>query len=332
MRSIPGLRRLPPEWRLRIKQATPGFLLRRVRPNAIRELTRPTREAHGDAIPLYGTLCTWNEEDIVYASVTNAYRQGVARLHLIDNGSTDATVTEAVAAGAVHTLTFETAYFEEDLKYRLMNSQIERISRASPFDEIWWLLMDADEFVRPIGAPTVKDQLAEIDSACRVVGARVFDHYPDPGYRHPERRNPVGAQRLCREKLDDRCTLHHHKHPLLLWMRHRPRIEVEPGFHQLSCQDEPLLEPTQSVIINHFPFRDHDRMRARLSALERRARPEPTALDIASTAHMRARLATLDAVYDQRHDEVLDYRTGTPGLKLEPWPDIARREGLDTPS
>jgi hypothetical protein len=104
---------------------------------------------------------------------------------------------------------------------------------------------------------------------------------------------------------------------------------VEPGFHQVSCQDEPLLEPAQSVIINHFPFRDHDRMRARLSALERRARPEPTALDIASTEHMRARLATLDAVYDQRHDEVLDYRTGSAGLTLESWPDIARRENLE---
>ena len=332
MRSIPGLRHLPPDWKLRIKQATPGLVLRRVRPNAIRALTRPSHRVHGDAIPLYGILCTWDEEDIVHASVTNAYRQGVATLHLIDNGSTDATVSEARSAGAVHTLSFETSYFHEGLKYRLINSQIERLSKASPFDQIWWLLMDADEFVRPIGAPTVKEQLAGVDTACRVVGARVFDHYPDPGYVHPERTNPIGAQRLCREKLDNRCTLHHHKHPLFLWMRNRPRIQVEPGFHQLACQGEPLFEPSQSVIINHFPLRDRDRMRSRLSALELRVRPEQTALDIASTAHMRARLEALDAVYDQRHADVLDYRTGATGLTLESWPEVVRREGLDQAS
>ena len=48
------------------------------------------------------------EEDVVEATVRNAFAQGVEAVYVVDNASTDATVERAVAAGATFVESFHT--------------------------------------------------------------------------------------------------------------------------------------------------------------------------------------------------------------------------------
>jgi hypothetical protein len=320
MRRIPLVTRLHPVTKQRLKAATPGWFLSRVRPNAIRTVRGSARRHHERDIPIFGLLCTWLEEDIVYASVRHAFDQGVERVYLIDNGSPDSTVDEAVSAGATHVMTFHTANFDELLKYRLINIEIEQISENSGFDRVWWLMIDADEFTGAPDGERLPEFLAATDERCRVVGARVFDHYPTPGVPYETRTDPLAVQAVCREKVDHRCMLGHHKHPLFLWSGSSPII-VEPGFHQLKCRGEALYEPSRSLILHHFPFRNEVETRRRLSLLmERGATVETRRRD--ADLHMRARLQSLDAVYRGDYANIVDYRTGRSGITVRDWREV----------
>jgi len=321
MREIPLLNKLPSDWKLRAKRHAPDWLITKARPNTIRTSTS-SGTPRGRGIPIYALVCTWNEEDIIHASVTNASKLGADQVFLIDNGSSDETISEAVEAGAHHVMTFITESFDERYKYRLINEVVGQISNSSDHDQIWWLMMDADEFNAVPGGGRLPEFLEGVDESCRVVGARVFDHYPTPGVRYDRRTNPLDVQPMYREKIDHRCELGHHKHPLFLWGRNRPRIEIEPGFHQLACSGEALYEPAHSLLLHHFPFRNEDDARRRLEKLaDRGLAEEPNGPEL--HAHLKARSQSLDAVYAGRHDLVLDYRTGKPGVELIDWRDVA---------
>lgn len=328
MRSIPVLRQLDASAKLAAKEQLPGWLLSRVRPNAVRTARGDARHVHGEGQTLYAMVCTWNEEDIIHATVRNAFELGAERVFLLDNGSTDDTVVEAEAAGATHVLTFVTESFDELFKYRLINEFIEHLSGASGHDRLWWLLMDADEFVTvPNGGPLL-EHLATVDERCRVLGARVLDHYPTPGVAYEPRTHPIDVQPMCREKVDHRCSMGHHKHPVFLWDRERKRIIVEPGFHQLRCVGEALYEPDVSLVLHHFPFRNEVDSRRRLDLLARRGSTAATQVASAD-AHMVARRRSLDAVYAGRYDEIIDYRTGKPGITVEDWRKVVAAESRD---
>jgi len=131
--------------KLQVKERAPGWLLSRVRPNAVRTVRGATTERHGPGIPIFALVCAWLEQDIVYAAVQHAFEQGVDRVYLVDNASPDATIAEAEAAGATHVMTFRTDSFDEILRCRIMNLEIDRLSVSSELDRIWWLMFDADE-------------------------------------------------------------------------------------------------------------------------------------------------------------------------------------------
>ncbi len=324
MRTIPLVRHLDADAKRAIKSATPNWLISRLRPNAIRTAKGDAVGVHGSGPPLFAMVCTWMEEDIIYASVRNTFDLGAEAVFLLDNGSTDSTITEAEAAGATHVLTFRTESFDEIFKYRMINEYIEQLSVQHGSDHIWWLMMDADEFIRVPNGGNLAGFLGHVDNRCRVVGARVLDHYPTPGVNVESRTNPLEAQPMCREKVDHRCELGHHKHPVFRWSANKRRIIVEPGFHQLSCRGEALFEPPASLIIDHFPFRDEARSCRRLALLAERGSTART-IEASADAHMRARLDSLDAVYRGRYDEVIDYRTGEQGLMLGCWSDAENR-------
>ena len=44
------------------------------------------------SFPLFAVVKTWMDEDIIEATVRNAFAQGVDRVFLVDNASTDSTV------------------------------------------------------------------------------------------------------------------------------------------------------------------------------------------------------------------------------------------------
>jgi hypothetical protein len=321
VRQLPVLRSLDSDVKLRVKEALPGWFVSRTRPNAIRQPRGPRRRVHGSGVPLFAMVCTWNEEDIIHATVQHAFELGAEKVFLLDNGSTDDTITEAVAAGATHALTFITESFDEHFKYRMINEHVAQLSETSGQERVWWLMMDADEFIRRPDDTDLPDWLAGIDARCRVVGARVLDHYPTPGVAYERRTHPIEVQAMCREKVDHRCSLGHHKHPVFLWDRARREIEVEPGFHQLRCVGEALYEPSDSLVMHHFPFRNESTSRQRLELLARRGSTVETQRASAD-AHMAARLRSLEAVYSGRYEEVEDYRTGLPGITVQPWQDV----------
>ena len=331
MRKVPVLTHLGDRVKLQIKERVPGWLLSRVRPNAIRTVQGTTRARHGPGIPLFALVCAWFEHDIVYAAVRHAFEQGVDRVYLVDNASPDSTIEEAVAAGASHVMTFRTDTFDELMKYRLLNLLVERISVSSGLDRVWWLMMDADEFTNAPNDEHLPEFLARTDERCRVVGARVLDHYPTPGVSMPPRTNPLVAQPRCREKVDHRCALGHHKHPLFLWDRHRRPIVVDPGFHQLTCRGEALYEPSTSLVMHHFPFRNEVDTRHRLTLLMERGATEATQ-EGNSDLHMRARFESLEAVYRGDYTNVIDHMTGRAGIVVRDWRDVLELPKLDRDS
>lgn len=323
MRSIPVLRRLSPELKLKLKDSIPAWAIHRFRPNAIRTLSSPSGATHGGGIPLFALVCTWNEADIIYASVSHAFRLGAAEVFLMDNGSADATISEAEAAGARHVMTFTTDSFDELFKYKLINEQVRQRSRSSSHDRIWWMMMDADEFSNTTDGEPLPDLLSMVDRRCRVVGARVFDHYPTPALPYMPRTDPLDVQPMCREKVDHRCQLGHHKHPVFLWDRHRPEIVVEPGFHQLRCTGEALYEPDWSLLLHHFPFRNEADSRERLELLAVRGFADHDGVEY--HAHVKSRMAALSSVYSARYNEIPDHLTGQLGIRVVDWREIDAR-------
>ncbi|HEY7946225.1 MAG TPA: glycosyltransferase family 2 protein, partial [Acidimicrobiales bacterium] len=189
--------------------AIPSNPLRRARRVARRRLRRVARrllppdtrgrvatEANpvpGDRLPgfrFFAVLGTWMEQDVVEATVRNAFAQGVEEVYLVDNASTDATVEQAVAAGAVLEESYDTAVYDERVRILLMNAVVARRSLASGADHVWWLWLDADEFPEGPDGTTIAQYLATLDRRFRVVGSTYYNHFPSdepyyiPGF-HP---------------------------------------------------------------------------------------------------------------------------------------------------
>jgi glycosyltransferase involved in cell wall biosynthesis len=260
------------------------------------------------------------EGDVVAACVKNAQRQGCERVFLVDNDSPDDTVDRAVAAGAELARSFRTDHYDEELRMRLMNEVVEQESGAQDADHVWWLWLDADEFAHGPHGLELQDYLGQLDAKFRIAGTRYFNHYPSGSPQYTADRHPIDFQPLCEELAPPFCAQRHRKHPLQRWDRDAPPIVCGAGFHK-AHSDAALIEPTQGAFLHHFPFRDEAMSRARLDVLctvdGGRAREDDPA-----TAHMLPRYRSLEAVYDQRWDEVENFMPGKGlGVSLTPWTD-----------
>ena len=108
-------------------------------------------------VRLFGILGTWMEADIVAGNIRNAHTQGCERVDLVDNGSPDETVANAVAEGAVLARSFTTDRYDEHLRLRHMNDVVAEVSESEPDQHIWWHFLDADEFVHGPWGMTLLD-------------------------------------------------------------------------------------------------------------------------------------------------------------------------------
>jgi hypothetical protein len=131
-----------------------------------------------DEFSLYAIIGTFAEEDVIESTVANAFAQGCDRVFLVDNASPDETVARAAGAGAEVVISFETAIYDERLRWNLVNAWIDHASTTSQSDHVWWLLIDADEFPEAPGYPQLRDFVARLDRRFRVVGARFLNHFP----------------------------------------------------------------------------------------------------------------------------------------------------------
>jgi hypothetical protein len=129
-------------------------------------------------IRLFGIVGTWCEGDIIEATVHNAYAQGCERVFIVDNDSPDDTLERAAAAGAEIACAYQTDYYDESRRLAEMNGVINAVSSELAAPHVWWLLSDADEFVHGSAGLRIVDYLAGLDRRFRVVGARVFNHFP----------------------------------------------------------------------------------------------------------------------------------------------------------
>lgn len=308
------------------RRLVPGRSAPRRRPWVRVEPNPPVPEPL-DSFRLFAVLGAWAEEDVIGATVANALAQGCERVYLVDNGSPDGTVAEAVRAGAIVAEVFHTDRYDEHLRLALMNAVVTRVSAAEPDAHIWWLFLDADEFHHGPGGLTLREHLAGLDRRFRVVGARFFNHFPHAKPEYLPGRHPLDFQPLCEEMALRLCRLGHRKHPLLRWDRGRPRIYAGAGFHRAVCEERPLLEPEEGVFCHHFPFREEAVTRRRLALLcaedegaAARAREgDPAA------AGMRPRWRSLDAVYRRDWASVENYAPPPAppvGVSLRPWPDV----------
>jgi hypothetical protein len=258
---------------------------------------------------LFGLIGAWMEEDVIAATVTNAFTQGCERVYLVDNDSSDDTRREAQAAGATVAEIFTTTEYDEKLRLDIMNRVVSDVSAAEHTDHVWWLWLDADEFPHAAGGETIRQRLDRLDRRFRIVGARFINHFPDRQPSYVSGFHPLDFQPLCEEHRMG-CRLKHRKHPLQRWDRSGPPIICDRGFHRATSDDRPLREPTDAIYLHHFPYRDPDVTRRRLALL--------CGTDMAESTRVRAnddaadgmvpRFQTLDAVYRQDWANVRNYR------------------------
>ena len=282
---------------------------------------------------LFAIIGTWMEEDVIEATVRNAFEQGCERVFLVDNGSPDDTVDRALAAGAELARTFATSRFDIDLAYELMNECVSRLSADDGANHIWWLWLDADEFPHGPKGLTIREHLAALDRGFRVVGARYINHYPADQPYYISGRHPLDFQPLGEELTTRTCWWWHRKHPLQRFDRGRPEIRCDIGIHRVFSTERPLLEPMQPVFLHHFPFRDKDATVRRLSALYSASEGGFARVDLEEHKHhhMTARLHSLEAVYAHDWQHVpIDIVPGCRRPRAEPvaWADLVTAEDV----
>ncbi len=282
---------------------------------------------------LFGIIGAWTEEDVIAATVANAFAQGCERVLLVDNNSGDDTVAEAVRAGAELAESFATESYDEGLRLEIMNRVVQETSAQDGSEHVWWMWLDADEFPHGPGGETVREYLAHLDRRFRIVGARFINHFPDrtpayvPGF-HPLDFQPLGEEHLLG------CRLHHRKHPLQRFDRAGLPIICDRGFHRASSLEQPLREPEQAIYLHHFPYRDPEVTRRRLALLcatDETGRKRVVEGDDAADG-MVPRFETLDAVYRGDWARVRNYRGDTDFSVAQPVPWTELAPPADWPS
>lgn len=296
-----------------------------------------------DPVPqflFFGIVGTWMEEDIIGASVSNAFHQGCQRVFVVDNSSTDRTVQNALWSGATLARSYRTDGYDEPLRISVMNDVMREVTETEGGSQTWWLWFDADEFAHGPGGGRIVNYLRTLDDRFRLVGARYFNHLPTTRPQYVAPFHPLDFQPLFHEFRVGWCSCGHRKHPLVRLDRDRPYPSMLEGFHLCHSPGEALLEAPAPVFVHHFPFREREVTKNRLTALcatgeggssrnERQDRHEIAAYG--GPTHASRRFAALDAVYEGRWNSLVGKLPGWDGdeRSLQLWPEVFDRWDLD---
>lgn len=264
-----------PPWRRRAGRAWQSTLM-----------VRPGRGGHA-ARPLLGVVAAWNEDDIIWSTVTHLLAEGCAEVFVLDDSSTDATAGEARAAGAQVVPRESTARWWEAERCAAVNALIAEETRRRR-QEVWWLVADADEF--PTSPGSVRHFLDDLPETVDVVGSAVVEHYPVSGSTWSTRSDPLRRRGFVCPYPSDYCPQGHWKHQLFL-QRTPDDLAVMPGAHTLRAKDgRRVREWREPVAMHHFPFRDLDRLERRLRGVEDGTGRYGTAVDSFTRWRARHRL------------------------------------------
>ena len=319
-----GANALPGRWS---RKARRHLDLRRT--SGLVQIPHEENPAHPDVIPefrLCAVIKTWMDADIIEATVRNAFVQGADAVYLVDNASTDATLANAIGAGAIVSEVYDTEVFDGRLVQPLVNAVVARESLRSGAEHVWWLLLDSDEFPEAPGGRTVREYLAGLDRRFRVVGATYMNHLPSGGPENVEGFHPIDFQPLCygfEPANNPPCELGHWKHPLQRFDRKGQFIVSNDGAH-LAYSSDRLVEPTEGIVIHHFQYRDERVTRAKLDLVIGPGANRVALHESAGFAGFARRRRSLDAVYRQQWDamDVPPNRRGDAHRNPVPWPDI----------
>jgi hypothetical protein len=300
-------------------------LLRRQRTRANRLLRLPPdrdtarrRVRHPDplsAFSMWGLLTTYAEEDVIEATVRNAFAQGCERVLLVDNGSPDRTVERALGAGADLLEVYDTAAFDEFERTERNNATIASLTQEAPEPWVWWLQLDADEFPEGPDGRTVRAFLEGLDRSVRTVGARFVNHFPTPGAApaYVPGFLPLDFQPLSEQEPFSYCWQRHYKHPLVRQDRGSPPIFLRPGSHSLLRQGgRRIVEASGGIVVHHHQFRAEEDTRRRMALVASRLNRNEL---------VAQRMRHLDDVYAGNWDAVRLYRgrLGDRGVRPTPW-------------
>ncbi len=283
--------------------------------------------------PIFGLVGVWEEEDVIWATVRNLFVQGVDGVFVMDDESSDGTCEEARAAGATVLRESNSTRFEEPLDFRneRMKSVIAEQTELHGGD-VWWTLVDADEFPRGPGGATIRSLVGELQPWVDVVGSRVLEHVPGSTSSYRPRTHPASSIPLARWYNVPYCPRGHWKHQLF---RVRAAGDVFPmrGCHTVGAGDgRRVREAGVSLLMHHTPLRDRETTRAKLEGAVggRYAATSPRV-----RRRLANRLAVLDDLYTDRFDRVPNHLfPGEPrrGLVLHDWRELVPAPERTLPS
>jgi len=280
------------------------------------------------AFSLNAVLFTWYEEDIIAACVRNLFAEGVDRVFLIDNGSPDKTVELAVQGGALHVETVVSERFSEEIKCGSVFALTRRILAEEGRERSWWLFCDADEFPTSPDGGNIRDWLAGLDDAVRVVGGHFITHYPLEKPHYLSGFHPADFQFRATpsDDLSVYCDLAHDKHNLIRFDEGVFDVSIYGGYHRFTS-DAVLCEPSDGLCIHHVRFRNRKHTLGRLKALVTVDAQGCSRLgDAGYNEKLRNRIAVPLGWYAERHAQACKLYNGKFPFEHAPtaWPKVMR--------
>ena len=261
------------------------------------------------------------DEDIIEATVRNAFAQGVDGVFLVDNASTDSTLDRARTAGARVAEVFEYDHFDGTLIQTLVNAVVARESLRSGAPSVWWMYLDSDEFPSGPRGLSIREYLASLDRSFRIVGATFMNHLPREKPEYIPGFHPIDFQPYCYTfvpRWEVGCG--HWKHPIQRFDRDRKFIVSKPGAHRAEGGDaNERWEPAEGVVVHHFQYREEEWTRGKLDLICESSRLVASKQEV----HFDVRRRSIDAVYQQRWPEIdTDSAITINEDTFAPWPHL----------
>jgi hypothetical protein len=261
---------------------------------------------------IFAVVSTWNDQDIIGATVRNCFLQGASRVFLLDNASDDSTVAVAEANGAETATIYRTDKYDDDLRVKLQNAIIRGQTAKAGLEDLWWFVLDSDEFPATFTGRAVADALRGLPPQIRCIGTNFIDLYPtgpESATQYTIGRHPAGCFEFGAWRyggINRYCGRGHWKHAIirhfagqcdLFHCRGNHTVAIEPG------QPNFVTEPDFELFMFHAPLRREADMRGRLQKLCGTGRSQ---WDDQVTGNNGAikRFESLDHIYAGRWDQV----------------------------
>lgn len=257
---------------------------------------------------IIAVVSTWNDEDIIGASCIHLKQQGVDRIVILDNDSSDGSVSEAINNGADEGRIYSTEFYDDDLRIRLQN-EIARDEVLSAKGSCWVLSLDADEFVHGWKGDSIRNTLSSLPPQFRTVGSWSLDLYPESPSGYIRLTHPLQSMTHGVLRRSDFCGKWHWKHVALRYTDGIFDLSQTRGNHIPAGTEAAgrVYEPSEiNLPLIHAPWRNRAEAEWRLNLLcgGGKARRSKMDDDVTGSGGAIRRLKNLENVYGGLWDRV----------------------------